>query len=274
MPSDEASHCELSQHSSTQQQQQQQHVASPPCSSNQSAAHQASSALHALLQNDKLTPRSQRMAQRRSVLLRPSEQRKHKLKSSAVRDRAGPTVRLLTHRAARVSHACRTARLVRLSVGIRKKDNIPRQPLPALKAGRAAHGSDGARTEGHAPSGWHLHSLRLLRVPHARASMRASSRGRILASAHHRTGLAAQAQPSARGNGSSKPWRGQPGPASGDCRAMQMPLPAQRPPRPSAMTHCRRRDEHLCPRCAAHVIETHVHCCRHVISTICSFVCC
>jgi len=177
----------------------------------------------------------------------------HQPESAAVGRSATVCVRLLTARAAQASHACRRARLLRLSLGIRSRGNAPRQPSQTLRASRATHGNAGARVEeSHAPAGWYLHSLRLLQVPRVKASMRASTHIRILAFADGRTGPRVQAQPNARGYDSSKHWRLPPRRALGDGRAAQMPLRAQRSVRPSGL-HCQPHDEDHLARCPARV---------------------
>ena len=245
--SEEASYCELSRHGAAPQLQQ--HAANSQRSSTQSAAQQNSAALREIVQEDSSMPRSQQAARRRPVLLRLSARHMRQSKGSGLRNSATACVRLLTARAAQASHARRTARLLRLSLGIRSRGNRPQQPPSTLKPGRAAHGRAGAREEeGHAPPGWHLHSLRLLRVPRPRASMRASSRGRTLARAYGRVGPRAQAS-------SSEHWRRlQRRGAVSDCRTAQMPLPAQHVLRPPAVTHGPWRDDH--DRYAAHVTPT------------------
>ena len=247
----DASHCDLSQHRTVQQQ-----PANLPHSSTQSAVYQSVNASRAQARDDGPTPRRQQMAQRQPVLLRLSRRRMHQPDSSAVRSSATACVRLLTARAAQASQACRRARLLRLSLGIRSRGNVPRPPPPTFTAGRAAHGTSGARGEERVPSGWHLRSLRLLRVPRARASMRASARGRILTAAYPRAGPAAQVQPCSSGRGISKHWHPQPGRALGACRAGQMPLTAQRPLRPSSVAYCPRCDEQSLPRCPARITKT------------------
>ena len=176
-------------------------------------------------------PRSN--VQRRPALLRLSTSgRIGWVQMSGNRDSANRYVRPLSHRTAQASNVQRKAWLVRLSVGVRIDGRAPprQRPQAAAGAGRAdpaaGSGAEGAR----APPGWHLHSLRLLRVRRGRASIRTSSRGGTLVRSYTRHGSTMHETPTTEGSGIRRAGRLHPGSALGNHRMVQRTIPAQQQP--------------------------------------------